>query len=62
MPRSTRKVLGFFLIAGILGIISSQFLIVQIADATIFDLVFGFFLLLTSFLLVSAGISDLIRP
>lgn len=55
------KSITLFFIGAVLALLAFNFLIVHIADATLFDLTFGFFLLLGSFISLSFGISNLIK-
>ncbi|MBM3898080.1 MAG: hypothetical protein FJ358_06125 [Thaumarchaeota archaeon] len=55
------KSLSFFVLAGILGLIASNFLIVQVVDATIINLVVGFFSAVASLSALSIGIANLIE-
>lgn len=59
MDRKLKSV-SLFVLAGILGFIASSFLIVQVVDATIVNLVVGFFSAVGSLSALSIGIANLI--
>ncbi len=50
-----------FATSGILGLVASNFLIVQVVDATIVNLVVGYFSAVGSLSTLSVGISNLIE-
>jgi len=50
-----------FAVAGVLGLVASNFLIVQVVDATIVNLVVGFFSAAASLSVLSVGIANLIE-
>lgn len=50
-----------FVLAGVFGLIAVRFLIVQVADATIVDLVLGFGSAVASLSSLSFGVSKLVK-
>jgi len=50
-----------FVLAGIFGLIAARFLVVQVADATIVDLVLGFGSAVASLSSLSFGVSKLVK-
>ena len=60
MNRKLRSVI-LFAVAGVLGLVASNFLIVQVVDATIVNLVVGFFSAVASLSALSVGIANLIE-
>jgi len=55
------KSIILFAVAGVLGLVASNFLIVQVVDATIVNLVVGFFSAAASLSVLSVGIANLIE-
>ena len=60
MNRKLKSVI-LFAVAGVLGLVASNFLIVQVVDATIVNLVVGFFSAVASLSALSVGIANLIE-